>query len=237
MKIALVDDQQECADVLNEYILRYAKENDMPVSVSEYRSGMEFLCGEGNFDVIFMDVKMPHFNGLETAKELRKNSSSACIVFVTNYAQYAIKGYEVQAFDYMLKPVLYGNFCICMEKLIRQIDSQKNDQVCIDCEDGYICLSSSEIYYVESNLHHVIYHTQKGIYRKRGKLAAIEEELKKFAFVRASASYLVNLRYVEQVKDCEAIVAGETLALSRSRKNDFMAELTTKIDSREKDKL
>lgn len=70
-----------------------------------------------DYDLVIMDIQMPHIEGIETAHAIREKNSDICIVFVTNFAEHAIKDYEVQTFDYLLKPVLCGNFCICMEKI------------------------------------------------------------------------------------------------------------------------
>lgn len=226
MKIAIIDDQQSCADLLYRHVECYMKEKNVTFSVTVFKSGMEFLCGNCDFDVAFLDVQMPHLDGIETAHAIRNKNMDICIVFVTNYAQYAIKGYEVRAFDYLLKPVLYGNFCICMEKILRQRHSRECITIGIECEEGFVRLLATEIFFVESDLHYIIYHTKNGNYRKRGKLSQVAGTLEKYGFIRTSASYLVNLRYIEAVKDNEAVVAGETVAISRSKKKKFMEELT-----------
>ena len=226
MKIAIIDDQQSCVDLLYRHIECYMKEKNVTFSVMVFKSGMEFLCGNCDFDVAFLDVQMPHLDGIETAHAIRNKNTDICIVFVTNYAQYAIKGYEVQAFDYLLKPVLYGNFRICMEKILRQRYSRECITIVIECEEGFVRLLATDIFFVESALHYIIYHTRNGNYRKRGKLIEAAETLEKYGFIRTSASYLVNLRYIEAVKDNEAVVAEETVTISRSKKKKYMEELT-----------
>ena len=226
MKIALIDDDANCKTILKNHLIRYGAENGQTFQIDSFDSGMEFLCGSCAYDAAFLDVQMPHLDGIETARAIRGKNSDICIVFVTNYAEYAIKGYEVRAFDYILKPVLYGNFCICMEKIFRAQYAKEKPTVMIEYDGELICLPASDIFYVESNLHYITYHTKNGTYRKRGKLDDVAEALSPYAFARASASYLVNLRYCEAVKENAVIIAGTALSISRSHKKAFREELT-----------
>jgi len=226
MKIALIDDQEDCIAVLKNHLIRYGAENGLTFQMDSFNSGMAFLCGRCDYDTAFLDVQMPYIDGIETAHAIREKNADICIVFVTNYAEYAIKGYEVQAFDYLLKPVLYGNFCICMEKIFRAQYAKEKPTVMIEYDGELICLPASDIFYVESNLHYITYHTKNGTYRKRGKLDDVTEALSPYAFARASASYLVNLRHCEAVKENAVVIAGTTLSISRSHKKAFREELT-----------
>lgn len=87
-------------------VVDYAEKKRKKVSVDIFRSGVDFI-GDGTavYDIVFLDIEMPLLNGIETAKKLRKFDSDVCIIFVTNMPQFALKGYEVDALDYVLKPV------------------------------------------------------------------------------------------------------------------------------------
>ena len=108
VRIAIVEDKEVDAQQLKGYIMQFQNESCIPMYVTHFSNGMNFLDEYTNdFDVVFMDIEMPHLNGMETAKKLRKVDASVALVFITNMAQYAIAGYEVSAVDFMVKPVGY----------------------------------------------------------------------------------------------------------------------------------
>ena len=120
MKIAVVDDSPRDVQLIKGYVERYFKENGGDYQVWTFENGLDFLDEEKlSFDIVFMDVEMPHLNGIETARNFRKRDKMAVLVFITNMAQYAIHGYEVDAIEYMVKPVEYYNFSDKMEKALR----------------------------------------------------------------------------------------------------------------------
>jgi len=98
LRIAVVDDEQPARELLCGYIQRYSREKELPVAVTEFQDGLSFISNyKPIFDVVFIDIKMPLLDGMEAAKVLYKLDKNVCIVFVTNMAQYAVKGYEVDA--------------------------------------------------------------------------------------------------------------------------------------------
>ena len=106
MKIAIVDDSRKDAERLKGYVEQFCAEQEEPVQIFVYRDGLDFLDEmKKNFDIVFMDVEMPHLDGIKTAKRMRETDESTVLVFITNMAQYAIHGYEVNAIEYMVKPV------------------------------------------------------------------------------------------------------------------------------------
>ena len=112
LKIAVVEDQQEVRDELCRFIRQYAAENSLQVEVLPIEDGAVIAEHyEPGYDIIFMDVEMPGLDGFGAAEKIRAVDADAVLVFVTNMAQYAIKGYEVDALDYVLKPVNYYQFC------------------------------------------------------------------------------------------------------------------------------
>ena len=86
----------------------------------------------GDFDVLFFDVDMPGTDGLDTARRLRRMDSEVSIIFVTNMAQYAICGYEVEALDYLLKPLSYYDFALKFQKALRRITRRSSHTLSVD---------------------------------------------------------------------------------------------------------
>ena len=111
-KIAIVEDQEETRESLNRFVRQYAQEQGLQVEISLITDGAEIAEHyTPGIDIIFMDVEMPRLDGFEAAEAIRAADADVVLVFVTNMAQYAIRGYEVDALDYVLKPVNYYQFC------------------------------------------------------------------------------------------------------------------------------
>lgn len=107
-KIAIVEDQEETRESLNRFVRQYAQEQGLQVEISLITDGAEIAEHyTPGFDIIFMDVEMPRLDGFGAAEAIRAVDADVVLVFVTNMAQYAIRGYEVDALDYVLKPVNY----------------------------------------------------------------------------------------------------------------------------------
>ena len=106
ISIAVVEDDLEYQSQLLQYIEQYKKEHKVQCKVAVFSNGLNFLEDyKGGGDLVFMDIAMPHMNGLEAAAALRKRDAEVCLIFITSLAQYALKGYEVNAFDFLVKPL------------------------------------------------------------------------------------------------------------------------------------
>ena len=106
LNIAVVDDERENRERLCGFINRYAQENNLPLVVTDFADGAQIAEPyQGGFDIIFLDIEMPMLGGMTAAERIRAVDPDVVLVFVTNLAQYAIRGYEVEAFDFVLKPV------------------------------------------------------------------------------------------------------------------------------------
>ena len=126
LKIAVVEDQQEVRDELCRFIRQYAAENSLQVEVLPIEDGAVIAEHyEPGYDIIFMDVEMPGLDGFGAAEKIRAVDADAVLVFVTNMAQYAIKGYEVDALDYVLKPVNYYQFCTKLSRAVQRVQRRR----------------------------------------------------------------------------------------------------------------
>ncbi len=98
---------------LSDYVYKFGKENSIPVETVTFGSGDEILDGyKPEYGVIIFDIDMPGMNGMDTARKIREMDEKVVILFVTNIAQYAINGYEVEAVEYILKPIGYFDFAL-----------------------------------------------------------------------------------------------------------------------------
>lgn len=223
MHIAVVEDRKEDRDLLLELLKKYELENDCRFQVTCYGDGMSLLDEyQAIFDIVMMDIEMPGMDGMEAAKKLRELDSSTCLIFITNLAQYAIRGYEVDAMDFLVKPLQYFPFSLHLKKAIHACGLWKQRYIGVDTPKGIVKVPLEHLYYVESEKHYLVSHTQSGDLRSRGTIKDMLEELPKESFARCHASFIVNLNYVERVGRSGVLIHGATLPVSRSCYKDLM---------------
>lgn len=225
MKLAIVDDEKKTTDLLEGYIRDFEKEINSEIQVSVFLNPNDFLNNyTKDYDLILLDIEMPALNGIETARELRRMDKCVVLMFITNMAQYAIDGYEVDALDFVLKPLHYSEFVLKMQKAMRYIARNEDEKLTIMTQDGEVYLHVSDIYYIEVIRHYLIYHTINGNYRARGVMKEMEEQLKKYHFSRSNHCYLINLLYVKSINGTVVKVGDDSLQISRSKKSEFLKE-------------
>ncbi len=150
MRIALIDDAAEIRTQLSEYIRRFEKENDMQLETLQFSSGDALLKDyRPIYDLLVFDIDMPGTNGMDTARQVRRMDENVVILFITNIAQYAINGYEVEAVDYVLKPISYFDFSMKLKRALRKIKKKQESRLVLDTIEGPVQLDASDIRYVE----------------------------------------------------------------------------------------
>ena len=103
LHVAIVEDEKSSRDRLKGFLQRYMEENDYKIEITEFEDGIEIVIPyRASYDVIFLDIEMPQMNGMKAAEIIREKDEHVILVFITNVARYAVKGYEVQALDYIL---------------------------------------------------------------------------------------------------------------------------------------
>ena len=230
IRTAIVEDEDVAANLLSEYISRYADKKGETFSVERFSDGIEFIEKySGKYDIVFMDIEMKHMDGLEAAKRLRKVDSLVTLIFVTNMARLAVKGYEVDALDFIVKPVRYDDFSFRLDKAVSRIKRNEDKSLLIGLSGGGLAkISVSSIKYIEIMKHNVIFHTEEGNYETYGTLKKIEEQLGE-CFARCNSCYLVNLKFVNYVRDFVCDVDGEKLKVSQPKKKEFVQALNNYI--------
>ena len=235
-QILLVEDDDRAAADLEALIGRYGAAEGLEFSVTRHATALPLMKSRRSYDLIFMDIDLPGINGMEAAALLRSYDPSVPLIFVTNLAQYAVRGYEVDALDFIVKPVSYYHFCMRMDKAMRAVARLRRGSVTIATRSGVRLVPRDDIVYVETKSHDLVYHLTgsgaegidaaastepdgEGLLRVRGSLSALEEKLAGGQFVRISSGCLANMDHIRSVQAGELRMdTGEVLYASRSRK-------------------
>lgn len=224
LHIRIAEDDGAMARQLQEFLERYAAEQGLELETRTCATGEELLQQyDTSCDILLLDVEMPGIDGMAAARALRERDADVVIVFITNMARYAVQGYEVDALDFILKPVNYFTFRVKMDRAVRRARQRAHHTVFLQMTDGMQMLETQEIYYLETRQRMLYYHTSRGTFRVRGSLSAAEKELATWHFVRCNQCYLVNLQYVSGVEGDWTTVAGHTLEISRRCKSGYLA--------------
>ncbi|MBR2288868.1 MAG: response regulator transcription factor [Clostridia bacterium] len=227
MRIAVVEDDLQVQEQLKSYIMRFFEGRENQVRLTLFSDGDEILEDyRADYDLILLDIQMARLDGLTTAQKLRALDENVYLIFVTNLGNYAIKGYSVNALDFVLKPVNYLMLKAMLQRVEKLLAENDRRYLTLPTERGLVRLNVRQIYYVETNNHTSVIHTEKGEYSFRESMKNLESMLREYSFFRCNNCYLVNLAHVDEVDKNEVIVEGERLAISRPRYKAFMEALT-----------
>lgn len=228
LRIAVLEDDQESQRKIQRCMEQYQKENNLAWDVSYFQNGAEFLFAyQADYDMLLMDIEMPVMNGMEVARRIRQEDKNVIIVFVTNMANYAVQGYEVEAMDFIVKPYSYEVFQFRMNRVIRRIEKQKSNQaVILTANDQVYRVLLQDLLYVEVVQHTLIYHTTSGEIALRSSMREAEKALIPHGFCKCSQSYLINLRFVRFVKEDEVNLGETQIHISRGSKKNLIRALT-----------
>lgn len=227
IRIAIAEDENECAEKLESFIHRYVQENGLQAQVTRFEDGLELVeAYNAQWDILFLDIQMRHVDGMAAARKIRKQDTEVLIVFITNLARYALQGYEVDAADFILKPLRYDRFCVRMDKLAALIGRRQDVSVVLPLPDRKVKVSAAEILYAEVYDHDLRVVTARENYILRYSLQELEKALEGQPFSRPNRSTLVNLRHVTAVEKDSLRIGGQEIVFSRPRKKAFLQDFS-----------
>lgn len=225
--IAIVEDEAAFAAQLQEYLKQFQEENDVRFKISVFGDGEEILKDyQPLYDIIMLDIEMPKVNGMQAAEQIREQDTDVTLMFITNMAAYAIRGYEVGALDFVMKPINYYTFSMKLTRVLKRTKQKAQQEILLTLPDGVKKLNVQQIYYVEVQNRMLSYHTDEGVFEMRGTMQSVEQMLAPYAFAKCNHWYIVNLKHVSEVRKTTAIVAGSELEVSRRNRTAFLKALT-----------
>ncbi len=226
-RILIVEDTPSEADLLKACLSRYADERSTDFSVTVLPSALEFVNARHPADLVLMDIDMPGINGMEAAEIFRTYDTETPLIFVTNLAQYAVRGYSVDALDFVVKPVRYPDFSMRLDRAMRVLARNEGHVLSVPTADGLRRIAASSVVYIDLDKHDVQYHLEDGgCLKTRGSLRAVMEELGQGTFARISSGCLINMQRVARIgSDSVTMSDGSELFFSRRERKAALEAL------------
>ena len=218
IKIAICEDKKEQQELLKTYINQIFEALYIKYKLEIFNSGEELLENyQNDTDVLLLDIQMGQINGMDTARKIRSIDDKVEIIFITSLIEYALEGYEVRAYRYLIKPVKYENLKENIINCIKEIDI-KNKYIIVKEQGNQIKLDINEITYVEVQKETITIHTLNEVYKTNGTMINIEKDIDCDRFFRCHKSFLVNLEHIKSIKQYTAILENsEEVPVSRYR--------------------
>lgn len=224
---AICDDEPMMAQALAGHLADYMKEKSITAySVSHFPNGCALLERVDSFDVIFLDIQMEQPDGLETARLLRQRGNHSLMIFVTVLKECVFDSFQVEAFDYLLKPLDTARFHQTMDRLLRSLEQRTAEDIVIQRGTGCEVVPLSDIVYCEVLGRKVYLHKKDGtVSGYYDKLEGLERRVDG-RFFKCHRSYLVNLDYVRGCQDGQVLLSqGERIPASRLRERELTKAL------------
>jgi len=221
MNIIICEDSKADRDALCAFVEKFFKEINCPVEIDVYENGNSFLNNAsilqtGDAKIAFLDIYMPGTSGIDVAKKIRETDKEIAIVFITNSLDHGLNGYYVEALQYLVKPVAYPEVAKVLNKCVKLFaDSLRFVEVLSDRMTVRVLLK--DILYLEILNHTCLIHTLSETIKSYRPLSEIECQLDRESFLRTHRSYIVNMRYIEDVTENDFLLTtGQSAPIRRS---------------------
>ncbi len=202
MKIAICDDNVSQVIAIKELLKNY-KDGNNDFEIISFITSNEILDAYQNgkkFDVVFLDIQIDEHTGIDVGNKIREVDDTVAIIFISNYADYAVQAFRLNAFQYITKPIDEILFYEELERCLHEKELECQKYV-IHYKDMITILNISDIVYIESKGRKIqIYDKNKGLFETYGKIGEEEKKLKKWRFARCHQGFLINLNYIYQVE-------------------------------------
>ncbi|NLG11296.1 MAG: response regulator transcription factor [Coriobacteriaceae bacterium] len=232
LKAIIVDDEAPARSELR-YLLDETGQVEIVGEASNVREAIERLKEKGT-DIMFLDISMPGASGLQLAEALNRLKFPPAIVFVTAYGEHAAEAFDVNAVDYLVKPVETDRLLQAISKVKHHVSvyakSTQSERIPVEKSGRKLLVATDKIHYIMAKDDYSYLHTESDRYLSTVSLAQLESKLEPHGFFRVHRRYLVNLACVEEVTP----VSGGTLLLSLSGEEESIPVSRRRVASLKK---
>lgn len=236
--IAVCDDEQMQIDIIKNHLIKYSIDTNIEFYIDEYISGKQLIekykSVKSPYDIIFLDMEMPDMKGLEAAAAIRElPDRNVSIAFVTSYPEYMQDSFDVQASQYIIKPVVYEQLAKKLDIIIKCINASYTNIKVISEKSGERVLYLDDVICIETEKSaKLLVTTTSETFLIMAKLSDLERELKDKDFISVHRTCLANMKYIRKFNaDSLEFTSGKTVNLSRRRLPE-VKELFSKYVSR-----
>lgn len=219
MKIAICDDEEHYISKIKELMTKCYIDSKK-IDFYEFKNGEDFLLAyeSKKYDIIVLDIEMDGLNGIDVAKEIRKSDSTVIIAFLTSHQEFAVDGYEINAFRYLLKGQPDEMYIRQLTSIFKEYN-QTHITFPIQIKSAIYNISVSDIQYFEVFKRMIVVHSATDNYKFYGKISDVENDKRLIGFVKPHKSYYVNLAFIDHIEADVIIMSnGEKVLLSRNYK-------------------
>lgn len=230
IRVLIVDDEPIAREILESYIQK------MPSLqlIGKCKNAPEAMpyIHNGAVDLMLLDINMPEITGIDFVKMLKQ---LPWIVFTTAYTSYAVESYELNAVDYLLKPIAFDRFIKAIDKVSElqrlskiKLEGLKTEGpfIFVKSEGRHIKVQLSDIYFIEGLKDYVKLHTAQGKIVMHSTMKNLEENLSSHTnFLRVHKSYIINTDHVDQIGPNDLYIKGQEIAIGSTYKNDVQGAL------------
>lgn len=222
INIAICDDEQVILNSIEKLVTDFFHSQNIEIKIFLFSSGEELLGSSKDINILFLDIQMKQLNGIETARETRSKGYKGFLIFITVLKEMVFQSFEVQPFDYLLKPIKYDNFQKTMERLLLSMKSADKENLLIQrgSESSIVCFG--EIIFCEIIDRKIYLHLKSAeVIDYYDRIGNLEKKLDN-RFFRCHRSYLINLQYLISYRNGFAhMVENHQIPVSRLRSKEF----------------
>ena len=222
IRIAICDDEKYMSDHIRTLVLDFFRKKNREISLRMFSSGEDLLSYNGQIDILFLDIQMKDMDGMETARRLRADKFRGFLVFITVLKEMVFQSFEVQAYDYLVKPVDDKQFEKTMDRLYASMQNASEDSLLV--QKGYEgrIIPKDEIVFCEIIDRKIYLNLASGeVVDYYERIENLETKLDN-RFYRCHRSYLINLKHLKGYKNGIACMDnGKEIPVSRLRSKEF----------------